>query len=517
MRPGMEGARRCKYRAEYYDFEAEELREWECDMPALPGREYCLFHDPEYWREHPEEVREAFYERVREAMASEESAYFIGYHLPRVDLRELGEDVVFRGPVYFNEAVFHEDASFLGASFSGPTSFNRAKFLGDAIFIATKFSKDARFDGASFSEHVIFIDVVFSYASFNHARFSREARFFSVEFLKGADLISCVFAGPTIFSHVRFPPNARLENLVISGRTVFSNTYLPSILDDPLDLESRLCLRYIVFDGGGKLIFSKTNMDRVSFMFADLSRVEFWDVRWWEYKGSFMPIDAMIVLIKTNDKIARQYKEMARKDIRDREERHLTPQSELLRLPDDPDLTLENVLQEIRLLKNLAISMGRYEEAAKFHIAEMEVRRLAGPEAKERHVEWPPKGRLDRLRERAGSWLERRLLWLYKATCLYGESLARPVAWLLAIWLLFGFIYAFSGLIAVPGLATALQLLAEGLAFSGSVVVLMLLLRAAPVVAAWGYIAWAEGALALLIYAVFLPTIMRRIWRLVRA
>jgi len=37
------------------------------------------------------------------------------------------------------------------------------------------------------------------------------------------------------------------------------------------------------------------------------------------------------------------------------------------------------------------------------------------------------------------------------------------------------------------------------------------------VVAAWGYIAWAESALALLIYAVFLPTIMRRIWRLVRA
>jgi len=54
-------------------------------------------------------------------------------------------------------------------------------------------------------------------------------------------------------------------------------------------------------------------------------------------------------------------------------------------------------------------------------------------------------------------------------------------------------------------------------AFGGSVVVLMLLFRAAPVVAAWGYIAWAESALALLIYAVFLPTIMRRIWRLVKA
>jgi len=49
------------------------------------------------------------------------------------------------------------------------------------------------------------------------------------------------------------------------------------------------------------------------------------------------------------------------------------------------------------------------------------------------------------------------------------------------------------------------------------VIALMLLFRAAPDVAAWGYIAWAEGALALLIYAVFMPTIMRRIWRLVKA
>ena len=71
VRSGMEKVRRCKYRAHYLDFKAKESREWKCDMPALPGREYCLFHDPEYWREHPEEVRKAFYERVREAMANE--------------------------------------------------------------------------------------------------------------------------------------------------------------------------------------------------------------------------------------------------------------------------------------------------------------------------------------------------------------------------------------------------------------------------------------------------------------
>jgi len=343
-------------------------------------------------------------------------------------------------------------------------------------------------------------------------------------------------------------------------------------------LRTCLVFRDITFEGKGKIVFMGVDMSRVSLMFVDLSRVEFRNVRWWSYGEAFMTIDAVALLAKTNEGFARRYARKARRwldrllvsldrgvvpevleyweeEIRKAVEEELrqkkpkgTSWSEfeeqvkeeikretLTRLkdevrswrnqrltpsPDDPDLTLENVLQELRNLKEWHISRGRYEEAARFHVAEMDVRRLMGRE-RERHLVWPPKGLWGRLKDRVSAWVEKRLLWLYRALCLYGESVARPFLWLVLLWLAFGLLYAFSGLAATglaatPELAALLQLLADGLAFSASVIALMLLVRAPPVVAAWGYMAWAEAALALLIYVVLAPTLMRRIWRLVR-
>ncbi len=583
MRPGMEEARRCKYRAIYYDFEAKELREWECDMPALPGREYCLFHDPDCWSKEPEVIRQAFYERIKNAAEKAQAIFCIGYHLPSIDL----SGYVFRGRIYFNRAIFHGVAVFYEAEFLEDAVFEFATFHKDASFWSATFSKLAVFRGATFLENAVFIrtrflgpanfidahvhkaasfefvkfldDVLFEFAcffkhanfwcaefsgnvSFRGATFHGVSNFWSVKFhniagfdgttffamanfdgaifMKKAIFYDVLFNGDVSFraasfyktvdfgsAHLR--SGAVFESVLILDEMKFHESQLPTISEYPLDTRRRVVFKRIRFGARGKIIFLKTDMSRVSLLFVDLSRVEFRGVRWWNNNEAFMTVDAMVFLLKTNRKLANKYKRLA---VRFNEK-----VLDDIALPDDPDITLENILQELRDLRDWHIAKKRYEEAAKFYIAEMEVRRLAGPEAEKRHVAWPPRGLLDRLKERAGFWLEKRLLWLYRATCLYGESLARPVAWLLAIWLLFGFVYAFSGLIAAPGLATALQLLAEGLVFSGSVIVLMLLLRAAPVVAAWGYIAWAEGALALLIYAVLVPTIMRRIWRLVKA
>jgi len=98
--PGMEKAKRCKYILVYYDLETGKRREWKCDMPALPGRDYCLFHDPDYWKEQPERVIETFYRQVKEATGKERPAYSIGYNLP-VALKEVEiRDVVFKGDVF---------------------------------------------------------------------------------------------------------------------------------------------------------------------------------------------------------------------------------------------------------------------------------------------------------------------------------------------------------------------------------------------------------------------------------
>lgn len=109
---------------------------WECHRPALPGRKYCLFHDPDYWRENPDEVREELYKLVRRAIKNEEPLECVGYHLPDVMLteEELGIEVEFRAPVDFSGAQFHGYADFSCAQFHEYVDFGNVQFHGYANF-----------------------------------------------------------------------------------------------------------------------------------------------------------------------------------------------------------------------------------------------------------------------------------------------------------------------------------------------------------------------------------------------
>jgi len=666
--------RGCAYREFYWDHEAEEYLEWECDMPALPGRKYCLFHDPNYWREHPNEVRQAFYERVKRIIERKEDGYFIGYHLPDIELW----GVEFKKKVYFNYAHFHGQAFFVDAHFHGEARFDSARFEkwrtlfdgarfhdkvsfkdahfkrgasftgahfhskadftathfhgranfsnvhfhgeacfntyfhGEAIFLKAHFHgkasfegahfyDKARFNGAHFYGKVFFTACFYNEASFwlvhfkqktefmvtfygevnfYEAQFHGEVKFYDTHFKQGAIFDRAYFRGKVEFYDTHFRGLTTFRDVLLANPLVFSDCWFQGAHEDPFDLKLRLIFRDVIFKGEGKMVFRNVDMSRVSLMFVDLSHVEFRDVRWWNYGDAFMTVDAVVLLAKANKNFAGKYIKEVRRELKrllislnkgvvpgvlmyQKEDMYEIVKEELkqrgsesisedefeeqvwretmarlknvvkswgdkkLLIPDDPDLTLENVLQELRNLKEWHIACGRYEEAAKFHIAEMDVRRLVGQE-RERHLIWPPRGLWGELKERVSSWVEKRLLWLYRVLCLYGESVARPFLWLILIWLTFGLIYAFSGLAAMPFshpslapgshlLAIFLRLLIEGLVFSASVITLMLLVRAPPVIATWGYLAWAEAAFVLFIYAVLAPTLTRRIWRLVRA
>lgn len=61
---------RCKYTAEYNIYFEKtaiirRLPKYECPHEAIPGRDYCIFHDEEYQRNHPEiyvELERKFFE-----------------------------------------------------------------------------------------------------------------------------------------------------------------------------------------------------------------------------------------------------------------------------------------------------------------------------------------------------------------------------------------------------------------------------------------------------------------------
>jgi len=175
----------CKFKASYYDYEKDDFALFECQNPAvLDG--LCIFHHPEYWKEHEEEVRKKFYREVEEAIKNKRALICVGYNFPTIDLSEKS----FEASLYFNRAVFSGDAAFWGATFSENAYFLEATFSGKAIFRRTEFFDHVNFDYARFKGGI----------SFNKTRFSpgflarsidlrKRASFHNIYFEKQEDVV----------------------------------------------------------------------------------------------------------------------------------------------------------------------------------------------------------------------------------------------------------------------------------------------------------------------------------------
>jgi len=110
---------RCRYRREYFDHELGKSVIYECPRQAVTERGFCEFHDPDYWREHEEEVRSKFEKMIKSAQENNEKLLCIGFNLPSVIVR--GE---FKKPVYFLDTKFHHEVFHHEADFSC-AKFNR--------------------------------------------------------------------------------------------------------------------------------------------------------------------------------------------------------------------------------------------------------------------------------------------------------------------------------------------------------------------------------------------------------
>jgi len=303
----------------------------------------------------------------------------------------------------------------------------------------------------------------------------------------------------------------------------------------------------------GKMIFEGVNMHRVSLLLTDLSRVEFRDVRWREHEGAFVLVDQVKLLIATNERFANRYYKWARDlihytsplslitKLKARLLGHVTAKQTLsalfrilrlllrkyheyfrrkenwkrrVRENLDPDITLDNVLQELRDLRDWYERRMRYEEGGKFFISEMDTRRLVGQ--KTGLCAYLSTRRLGGLRRWLSFELEQLIITLYRWLCLYGESMTRPLAGLLLTWLFFGLLYALcppSILKDLPGLLSsphgALLSLYKGLELS-----LSALLQMPPATSEASVVA--ERGLSVLLMGSLLTALKRRLERRVR-
>ena len=294
--------------------------------------------------------------------------------------------VVFSGLTIFIQATFSKESDFSNATFTqgayfekavlSATNFSEAKFPQGAYFPGVVFSglanfsrnifKEANFSDTEFCQGASFPGVVFSgLANFYGAEFPQGVNFNGVVFSQGAYFPVVIFRGLVSFYGAKFLGEARFLGTMFEGKTFF---------------------RYTTFEQPNKVTFDRSDLTYVSFADSDITKIRFGDKITWGGKDNFTIIEEEWLKNKV------------------KEDKSSTEQ----------DVSLGLVLSVYRNLRENYEFRLRYDEAGKFFIKEMELRR--------RYTEIPPS-----IKENC--WFQRNLLsltGLYHLLSNYGESIRIP-------------------------------------------------------------------------------------------
>ena len=427
---------------------------------------FCIFHKEGYWeqnKENEERVRKLFMEEIEQAKNGQK-LFFIGYHLPDVKLS--GE---IKGEIYFNQTTF-QSVDFKDATFQERAEFRRAIFLKEAESSYATFQQPARFDSSTFMEAAKFDYTRFlNWSNFEGVRFSHWAYFDTAEFEEYADfsdtefhddtdfmevifLQEANFRGATFkdrayfcdsiffqradFSRVRFEKRTNFNNTEFRGSTLFKDVTF--ITEDEISNDKKadlILFRRVEFVSPEKIIFENCNLSCVSFIYTDITRVKFRNIKWpnqtgWKSNGMLNKLSSRFGKIDVYMLLDDNLFERKKKDIEPNEE----DEDDVVHSLDIFDLTIENVLTLYRMLRENYEYNVDYETAGKFFVGEMEARR-----------------------RNFNSISEKTILELYKILALYGQSYTRPLAFLLiliisfAFWrgLLGGMILFFQGMVSI--------------------------------------------------------------------
>lgn len=302
-------------------------------------------------------------------------------------------NATFRREAKFGRAVFGEAALFNGAAFRGATTFAAASFSGGiASFAGTTFEEPALFTKATFSGEAHFGGASFNAAtSFDKTLFSEEAKFTRcsfnklVEFEDASFIKAADFYNATFLKDVSFRGTNFYAAANFNGATFGDYLRIASAEQRPVfSRSSSFSLQFARIEKPEQVSFHTMTLRPHWFVNVDARRFEFANVDW-DWRGVNEEVES---------------------------------------LPDT------RVASRRRLLaiacRNLAVNAEenhRYEEASRFRYMAMEARRL------------------ERWRGFAFWTLE----WWYWLASGYGERVWRAFGVLLAVWLLFGALYARTG------------------------------------------------------------------------
>jgi len=360
--------------------------EFSCSEEARTGSKFCIFHDENYVKDHYVEynVIKRFEEKVAESISKNKPLECIGYFIPPVEFAKLtGKG--FSQPVYFNKATFYV------------TNFDHAKFSDEVRFTGATFS-GASFNEVTFSNEVYFIRATFDLVNFIGAKFSSRANFFGATFTDWADFTGAKFFNEATFRYAKFSNEANFTGATFSKQAYFDEATFSSN-------KGKTLFNYITFEQPNKVTFAKSKLSKVSFRFSDITRIRFDEISWGGSDGR----DEFTIIEEE------WLKEQARREQKGEKQKV------------EEQVSLEDVLSVYRNLRENYEFRLRYEDAGKFFIKEMELKR--------KYRQLKPKGDNSLIPNIKyvliqNGWLRRNfsLNGLYYHFSRYGESIWRPAA-----------------------------------------------------------------------------------------
>ena len=295
------------------------------------------------------------------------------------------------GEAHFDRFVFPK-LDFSKRTFQAICLFDCATFTQNANFFKTTFTQNADFTGAAFTQYAYFWNATFTQAAnFLRATFTRDAVFSDAAFTRDANFFAATFAQAANFVDTTFHGTADWRKCQFLNQAEFRQTKFEPLVEG----QPSAAFALASFSKPGEIVFDDVDLSRVLFHNCDVSQVLFTSsVRWAKREGN-----RGLAVFEETIPLDQQYAKG---------------------LHRDGQRAYRAVAQIYQQLKKNYDSRLDYWTANDFHYGEMEMRRL----------EPPTEGSFLRLRRKLPRWSN--LLTLYRLASDYGNSYAKPGAWLIA-------------------------------------------------------------------------------------
>ncbi|MGN6624943.1 MAG: pentapeptide repeat-containing protein [Candidatus Nitrosocosmicus sp.] len=335
---------------------------------------------------------------------------------------------------YFDNVKFSDEVDFSNTTFLQTTSFSKAIFLNKAYFSNSGFTR-ITFSNAIFSDEVNFFITTFSgYANFNNISFSKVVKFsystftsvsdfsnssflssvdFSnAEFSARVDYMFTTFSNSVDFSEVKFLSKVDFSKTIFNDTSNFTRTKFADETYFSCRFYGLTYFNYVTFGKPNEVRFEVEDMSLVSFINTDITEIRFSGKTSW-------------------NKDRRQLKVV--------EEEKLEVELDYCSTKGS---NLEEILSVYRNLRENYEYRRRYDEAGKFFIREMELKRKYREDLLAiRNIE----DKIETVYQiKKNCWFRRNIFSLtgwYHLLSNYGESLWRPTVAGIVIVFLFSLLF----------------------------------------------------------------------------